>query len=464
MNPLDRQLPQDLDAERATLGSMLQEAECIAGVRAILKSPRSFSNEPHQRLYAAILAIHDRGEPIDSVPLKAELESRGQWEGVGEFEGVARILSAVPSALRAEHYARIVLDRWHERQLIQVAHQTIERAYANGLTTDDRIAAAVRDVSAIEAGRISGEPRPVGELLSEALAELADPGASGVQTGYWAWDDLTCGFRPGELTLIGGLRSSGKSAVLFNLADTIATGGLPVGFVSIEMSRSQCAMRLLCSRSGVPYIAFLRGDLTPDQQAAADDAAARIEKLPLLIDDPSAPTVVELSAQARAMKRANGIRILFVDYLQLITPARDGDKNRNIQVGRIGRELKALAKDIGIPVVAAAQLNRDPTKRVGGRPQLSDFRDSGELEQHADCAVLLWVKEETENVPMEGGGVTITRQAPPSKVTFCLDKQRNGPTKEFELGWEPHRMRFTNMGISTAVAPSASETQRGMGW
>ncbi len=454
---LDRVLPHDDDAERALLGSMLQLKEAIGEAITVLRDAgaAAFDVIKHQQLYDVLVHFYAENRPIDSIPLREELTRRGLWEKLGGYEFLAALVNAVPSGLHARHYAEIVRDKFLLRQLIGATHRAMEAAYDSRRSAKDIFDYAEKEVFAVTERRVSGEATPLNQLVREAFQAIQDR-EEGVLTGeptpFTLLNEYTCGLQPSELIIVAGRPSMGKTALGLNLAEHLAIAespARPVLFFSLEMSRQQVAQRILCSRARVDSHRLRHGRVSNQDLERLRHAADQLNAAPLYVDDTSDLAIMELRARTRMAYRKHGIRAVFVDYLQLMR--LPGAENRQQEVANNSAGLKALAKDLNIPVVAMAQLNRNPEDKArrGNRPRMSDLRESGAIEQDADVVMLLHREAYYKTHPDAEGEEAGAGSPPPSDpedsvAELIIDKQRNGPVGTIKLHWNRQYTRFDN--------------------
>lgn len=434
---------------------MLQEKEAIGEVIGVLREAgaKAFARESHQQLYDVLVKFYVEDKPIDSVPLKDELVRRELWEKIGGFDFLAGLLSAVPSALRAAHYAGIVYEKHLLRQVIAAAHRVLERALDNRQPAKEVLDFAEKQIFDVTERRVSGEAQELSALVQDAykmLQRRGEDALTGEPTGFTEFDQLTCGLQRGELIIVAGRPSMGKTALGLNMAEHLAiVERRGVLFFSLEMSRQQVAQRILCSRARVNARRLRRGrHALPDMERlrlVANDLA----DAPLLVDDTADLTILELRARARMALRRHEIQAIFVDYLQLMRGPRS--ESRQVEVATISRGLKALAKDLNVPVVAMAQLNRSPEdkSRRGNRPRMSDLRESGAIEQDADVIALLhreyyYRDKDAVGTGEDGAAEGGVEEADKGVAELIIDKQRNGPTGKIILHWNEDYTRFDN--------------------
>lgn len=430
---------------------MLHGHEVIAEVIAALgdSGREAFAREKHQQLYEVLVRLHVEDQPIDGTLIEQELSRRGLWEKLGKYDFLAGLLGAVPSALRARHYAEIVRNKYLLRRLIGATHRVMEGAF-----DDDRPAREILDnaeklIFEVTEQRVTGEALALPDLIREAFETIERRGENaltGLETGFPDLDDLTCGWQRGELIIIAARPAVGKTALGLNMAEHLAVvKRRPAVFFSLEMSRQQIAQRLLCSRARVDSHKLRRGrhsaqDLEDLQQAAHD-----LSQATLLVDDSADLTVLELRARARMAHRRYHIEAVFVDYLQLMRVPRS--ESRQVEVAAVSRGLKALAKDLNVPVIAMAQLNRNPEDkgRHGNRPRMSDLRESGAIEQDADVIALLHREAYRKDPPAAGQDAeSVAVPADPNEnlAELIIAKQRNGPVGTIKLNFVRQSTRF----------------------
>jgi replicative DNA helicase len=439
----DRELPHALEAERALLGAMLLEDAAISEAITALKDTglNLFWLDKHQQLYEHIVRLWQENKPLDGVVIKDELVRRGAFESLGGYEFLTSLVSSVPSALRVNEYAQIVREKAILRQLIGATHRAMEVAFDDNLPTSEVLDFAEREIFGVTEKRVTGGPQPLPELVDEffhKIDELDGRPLTGEPTGFFELDDLTCGLQPTELIIVAGRPSMGKTALGLNIAEHIALDQnppRPVLFFSLEMSRQQVAQRILCSRARVDSQRLRRGRHSEQELRKLQGAADECQRKPLLVDDTSSLSILELRARARMAYRKHQIRAVFVDYLQLVRAP--GAESRQQEVAEISRGLKALAKELNLPVIAMAQLNRKPEDRSSNRPRMSDLRESGALEQDADLVALLHRESYYklgENQAAEGD----------PEAELIIAKQRNGPVGTVKLHFNRQWTRFDN--------------------
>jgi replicative DNA helicase len=436
-----RQPPQDLEAEMGVLGSMLIDRETIGQVIEIIPPDMSdcFYLPAHRLIYEALVDMYSRNQAVDIVILQEELARRKKLDEAGGSDYLVALSESVPAALHCEYYARIVRDKGILRDLIRRAAQVVDDAYNQELPTDELLDKVAHNIFEVTEQRISSKPRRLAECLDETFRQIESREGqviTGVPTGFTELDELTSGFQPGELIIVAGRPSMGKTALGLALAEHVAVDeNLPVGFFSMEMSYQQIAMRLLSARGGVDSHRMRRGMISDEEVTHLALVCGDLGEKPLFVDDTPGMSVLELRARARRLHRMHEIRVIFVDYLQLMCDLRAARENRQQEISSISRGLKALARELHIPVVAMAQLNRNPEGREGNRPRMSDLRESGAIEQDADVVILLhreaYYKREDPDVQ--------------GKAELIIAKQRNGPVGKIELHFDERLTRFGNL-------------------
>ncbi len=446
----DRTPPHDLDAERAVLGSMLQDKEAISDVLAVLRDVgrESFFLEKHQRVYDVLVRLYLRDMPIDGVLVREELVRLGVWESSGEWEFLGTLVNSTPSSLRARHYSEIVLEKHLLRQLIGATHRVMQKAFDDDEPAREVLDYAEKEIFDVTERRVSGEAAPMGDLLIKTAEMFEHRGAehlTGVPSGFLMLDDLTSGLQRQELIIVAGRPSMGKTAFGLNIAENMSiSDGRPVLFFSLEMSKQQVAQRILCSRARVDAHKLRRGRISRQELENLKAIADELAGAPLLVDDTSNLSVLELRARSRMAMRRYQIDAIFVDYLQLMHIPRS--ESRQQEVATISRGLKALAKDLNVPVIAMAQLNRntEDKTRKGNRPRMSDLRESGAIEQDADVIMLLH-----REAYYKTAGEQATEDDNEAEVIIA--KQRNGPVDTVKLHFNRQFTRFDNQAFGNRM-------------
>jgi replicative DNA helicase len=452
MNAIDKIPPHSLESEMSLLGSMLIDAVCIGDVAERIRS-EMFYAEKHAALFATIIAAGDDGAPsVDLVVILERLRVGGTLELVGGAEYLTQLVEQTPSAANVSYYADVVLSKWRLRELIKLAGQTLHAAHnpGEGIEAANEILEwAEARLFAITDEWQTSTAETLGQVLAREMDRLDkhDGTHIGIPTHFVDLDSKTLGLQPEELTIIAARPSMGKTALALNLCEQIAVGGPPnskrgepvaVGLFSLEMSRSAVSRRILSARSGVGGQAIQSGMVDKASYDRIFDANVALAKVPIIIDDTPGLSISTLRAKARRMVAQSKVGVIVVDYLQLLT-AGGRQESRQVEVSAISRGLKALARELKVPVVVLSQLNRASEQREGHRPRMSDLRESGSIEQDADVVILLH-REEYYHVQDPQWA-----RDNPGKVgvaELIIAKQRNGPTGVVRLTWDNATTRF----------------------
>jgi len=436
---LDRPPPHSLEAEQAVLGSLLIDPHMCDEVATILR-PEDFYADAHARLFRHLLEMHESGSTIDVTLLVERLRRAGELEAVGGTAYLAEVAAAVPYAAHAVYYANIVRDKATLRMLIHASGEILRDAYDPSIDPAQMVSEAEQKIFAVHDARSRDQVTNIHDLLVEAFdridARLERGEGQGIPTGFHDLDNLTGGLHESELVILAARPSMGKTALATNIAEYVATeAGVPTLFVSLEMARLELAQRMLCSQGKIDASKFRSGFLSGEDRQKLVEASARLGKAALFVDDTPSRTVTEIAACARRLKRRENLGLIVVDYLQLIQPDNPKDP-RQEQVARMTRRLKALARELKIPILCLAQLNRQPeATRESHRPRLSHLRESGAIEQDAD--VVLFIHREEYYHP--------DNEEEKGKAEVIVAKQRNGPTGTVKLAWLSRYTRFENL-------------------
>jgi replicative DNA helicase len=378
----ERLPPQSEEAERSVLGSMLRDNAVISDVVNIVRA-ESFYSDAHQKIYQAVVSLYDKGHPVDTVFLAEELKQRGQIEDIGNYGYLGELWDAAPTAANAEYYARIVRDRALVRNLIHVSTEILRDAYDNAQPAEELLNTAERKVFEVAQMGVTGQTYTLEQAIDVAFDRIDKRHTgdhvdlSGLPTGYTDLDEITAGLQNSEMIIIAARPSVGKTSFALNIARNIVVEGKqPSFFVSLEQSRIELAERLLCCQARVDSHRLRKGTLSAEDMQKLIEAGGVLNKAKLFIDDTPGQSMLRISANARRLKMRQGIKLVVIDYLQLIEPENRRDP-RQEQVAQISRRLKALARELEIPVVALAQVNRSSEDRQDHRPRLADLRESG---------------------------------------------------------------------------------------
>ena len=436
---LDRMPPHSLEAEQGVLGSLLIDPELCDEVALILHAD-DFYAEANAKLYRHMMAMHESGGRLDVMLLRERLKQEGDFEAVGGNAYLAEVINAVPVAAHAVYYANIVRDKATLRALIHTSTEILRDAWDPGLDPREALNQAEEKVFAVHDRRSTTQVANIHDVMVEAFARIdarmAGSEGVGVPTGFTDLDKLTGGLHRSELVILAARPSMGKTALATNIAEHVAIHeNVPTLFVSLEMARIELAQRILCSQGRIDAGKFRSGFLSGKEREQLVRVSNQLSKTPLFIDDSSTRTVTEIGATARRLKRRSDLGLLVIDYLQLINPDDPRDP-RQEQVAKMARRLKALARELEIPILCLAQLNRQMEQgREGHRPRLSHLRESGAIEQDADVVMFIHREEYYNRDDEDARG----------KGEVIVAKQRNGPTDSVELAWFDKFTRFENL-------------------
>jgi replicative DNA helicase len=456
----ERPLPYALEAEMALLGSMILDPRVVPDVMSIVGDINDFYDEGHGAIYQALVDVYDRVPDADLVAILDVLRDRAQLDQVGGPEYLSKLATETPSAAGALRYAKIVADKAKLRRLIDAADTIIYNALNAGDYGVDGareiIDAAETMVFEIAQEDQKADPQMLADLLQielDRIAQAEGKGITGLPTGFTDLDKLLSGLQPSEMIIIAARPSMGKTALMLNIAEQVARGGrtpedpprgphAPVGIFSLEMSKGSLVQRMLSAFSQVDSHKMRTGHLSQSEMVALKDHAEGLAETPILIDDTPGLTLLALRARARRMVAQHGVKILMIDYLQLLSaPGAAGRDGRQVEVSAISRGLKALARELNVPLIVLSQLNRASEQREGNRPRMSDLRESGSIEQDADVVVLLH-REDYYHLQDPDW-----KDHNPDRVNVAeliIAKQRNGPTGTVDLTWDNRTTRFKN--------------------
>jgi replicative DNA helicase len=434
MNEVDlssRKLPpQNMEAEQSVLGGVLIENEAVNKVMEILDGD-DFYRDAHRKIFNALITLSERDEPADLITLTNELRKTNQLDSVGGASYVVSLIDSVPTAANIEYYAKIVKEKAILRKLIETSTNIITQSYEDRGDVESFLDEAERAIFEISERRVKPSFYSIRDIVKESFKTIErlfekKEFVTGVPSGFKELDRLTAGFHASDLIIVAGRPSMGKTALCLNLAQFAAIEKrIPVAIFSLEMSKEQLVIRVLCSEAQVEGTRLRTGFLTESDWPKLTLAAGNVSDAPIFIDDTAAISVLELRAKARRLKGEHGLGMLIIDYLQLMK-GRTRVESRQQEISEISRSLKALAKELTIPVIAVSQLSRKTEERTGNRPQLSDLRESGAIEQDADLILFLYrdeVYNRSEDNPNKG------------KAELIIGKQRNGPIGKIELAF-----------------------------
>src|ERR1700759_513416 len=435
-----RQPPQDLAEEQSVLGGMLLSKDAIADVLEKLR-PGDFYRPAHQNVYDAILYLYGRGEPADAVTVAAELDRRGMLRRIGGAPYLHTLISTVPTAANAGYYAGIVAEKSLLRRLVEAGTRVVQYGYAGaeGADVAEVVDRAQAEIYEVTERRLSEDFVPLEDLLQPTMDEIdaiASNGglAHGVPTGFTELDEVTNGLHPGQMIIVAARPGVGKSTLGLDFMRSCSIKHRLASVIfSLEMSKSEIVMRLLSAGAKIKLADMRSGRMSDDDWTRLARRMSEISEAPLYIDDSPNLTMMEIRAKARRLKQKADLRLVVVDYLQLMSSGKKVE-SRQIEVSEFSRQLKVLAKELEVPVVAMSQLNRGPEQRTDKKPMLADLRESGSIEQDADMVILLHRPDAFERDDPRGG-----------EADLIIAKHRNGPTKTITVAHQLHLSRFTNM-------------------
>lgn len=434
--------PQSQAAERAVLGAMLLDEEAIGAVIESLDSS-FFYDASHQKVFEGIVKLYADRKNVDIITLADRLKSDGVLESVGGSAFLADLVESIPTSANVLHHAEIVKEKGIKRKLIRNATEIVTRSYEDATDAGVLVDDAERLIFEIAHAREKQQAYAVKDIVKETIKVIDSlyhrkETVTGVPTGFYKFDEMTSGLQRSDLVVVAARPSMGKSAFAATIAEYAALEkGIGVAFFSLEMSKEQVVMRMLCSQARVDASKVRTGMLASSDWPLLTRAAAKLSNAPYYIDDTPAISPLELRAKARRLKAAHDIGLVVVDYLQLMRGATTKAENRQQEISEISRSLKALARELRVPVIAISQLSRAVESRQDHRPQLSDLRESGAIEQDADVVVLL-VREDYYDAKPENIGL----------ADIIIAKQRNGPTGSFKLRFSKQFVRFDNLETS----------------
>jgi replicative DNA helicase len=447
---LRRVPPQNLDAEQSVLGAILLDNEAINVALEVL-SADDFYRDAHRRIYQAMADLSDRSQPVDAITLTDALRSRGVLEQTGGPAYIAELAAIVPTAANVGHYARIVREKSVLRNLASVATDIASSAFEAPPNVDEFLDTAEHRIFEISERRVRASFVGMPELTRESIGLLERMYerreiVTGVPTGFVDFDRLTAGLQPGELVIIAARPSVGKTALAMNIAAYAALEADPpvgVAFFSLEMSKEQLGLRFLCAEARVNSARARQGFFNNEEMTRFVEAAGRLHDAKIFVDDSSDTSPIVLKAKCRRLKRerSSNLGLIVVDYLQLMRSSMRQSESREKEIAEISRSLKALAKELKVPVIALSQLNRQVEGRPNRRPLLADLRESGAIEQDADVIAFIY-RDDMYNK---------TDSKEPGVAEIIIAKQRNGPTDTIRLAYLAEYTRFESYTADAAV-------------
>lgn len=433
--------PQNLEAERAVLGSMIIDEEAIGVVVEQLDSSY-FYDPAHDKIFQAIIHLYNDRKNVDLITLGDKLRSDGLLEQVGGASYLTELADYVPTSANVAHYAGIVKEKGIQRLLIKNATEIVARSYEKSVDVDELIDSAEKLIFEIATSRQKKETTHIKDIVRDTITNIDQlyqrkESVTGVPTGFIDFDKKTSGLQPSDLVIVAGRPSMGKSAFAASIVEhACIEKNIPVAFFSLEMSKESVVQRMLCSQAQVDAHKVRTGFLSPQDWPLLTKAAGRLSNIPFYIDDTAGITALELRAKARRLKSSHDIQMIVVDYLQLMVGAGKTE-SRQQEISEISRSLKALGRELHVPIIAISQLSRAVESRQDKRPMLSDLRESGAIEQDADLVTLLYRDEYYNGTNDQNNGI----------AEVIIAKQRNGPVGTVKLKFFKEFVRFANLDL-----------------
>jgi replicative DNA helicase len=449
MSLIDRLPPQNIEAEQGVLGSILLDNDVLHDVVGLI-TVEDFYRNSHQVIFRAIRDLYDLGKAIDAITLVDDLIRRDQLQAIGGHEVISQILNSVPHAANAKYYAGIVREKAVSRLLIDSATEILRDGYSNSFTAEQLLESAERKIFDIAEDQTKGDTVEIRDVVALAMDRIAvrteaQHPITGVATGFFDLDNITCGFQAEQLIILAARPSMGKTAFALNICDHVAVNlQVPVLFVSLEMGQVELAERLLCARTRVDGHKLRTGqNLGTREMALLGKGFDELRTAPLFIDDTPARNMLQITANARRLKLRRGLGMIVIDYIQLVD-SEESRESRQEQIARISRRLKTLARELKVPVIALSQLNRAVENREDRRPRMADLRESGAIEQDADLVLLLHRPEYYD------------ANEQPGIAELIIAKNRNGATDTVKLAFLKNITRFENLAkVADPIDPGA---------
>jgi replicative DNA helicase len=439
---VDRIPPNNLSAEMAVLGSILVDREMMATVSELVR-PSDFYALVHETIFSALIALYDRGEPLDKITVAEDLRRNGQLEKIGGVPYLTLLMDTVPTAASAEYYAKIVREKATLRGLIHAGTRVTQLGFESEEDVEGALDQSEQIVYEVGRRQKRGEFAPVEKLLKGTFEQIdrlyqSRGNRTGLTSGFRDIDEFTAGFQPGNFVILAARPAMGKTSMALNMAAAMAREEQkPIAVFSLEMTNEELVTRLLCAEARIDAQHLRRGNVKDHEWDKISEGMSSLSRMPIFIDDSGSVTVSEIRSRCRRLQSADGLAAVIIDYLQLVRPTTGArSQNRNEELSEICRTLKSTAKDLGIPIIALAQLNRAVESRNDKRPMLSDLRDSGSIEQEADMVAFLYrdAYYNPESSPE------------PDLTEFIIAKQRNGPTGTVKLRFLKEHTLFVPYG------------------
>lgn len=423
--------PQNVEAEQSLLGALLLDRDAIVAIGELLQPDHFYLADQHGAIYSAIISLYDKRKPIDLITVVEQLKQDGAYESAGGTDYLATLVEKVPTAAHAEYYAHIIRDHFTKRRLVGIAAKISDSAFDDTKELQEILDGAEGAIFSISQDHTKQDFISIRDTLSESFERLDDLHKNkgklrGVPSGYKSLDNMLAGFQNSNLIILAARPGVGKTSFALNIAEFIATNqNLPVGVFSLEMSKEELVDRLLVGQANIDAWRLKTGKLEEDDFDRIAQAMGELAEAPIYIDDTPGISIMEMRTKARRLQMEVGVKILIVDYLQLITTSGKAE-NRVVEVSQISQQLKNLARELKIPVIALSQLNRQVEGRGDGRPMLADLRESGAIEQDADIVMFLYHEDKEDK----------------QRAKLDIAKHRNGATGSIELMFKPERVKF----------------------
>src|SRR5579864_6760922 len=428
----DRLPPHSIESEMCLLASMMLDKDMIGQVVQIVDR-EAFFQADHQIIFDVLVKLYEQNRPIDAVILREELAKRQLLDEIGGVPYLAQILNSVPSAAHGAHYASIVREKALLRQLISASNEVLRDAYAPHEQADLVLDKAEKRIFEIAQKKVGGSMVAMEDVLHEVFEMIENRGQRGIETGFFELDDMMNGLQNGEMIIVAARPSMGKTAFAMNLVEHIAADNrLPCAVFSLEMSKQQLAQRMLCSRGQIDAHKLRKGLLQSHEYAHLANVVGELAKAPIWVDDSPGLTILDLRAKARRLKLQHDVKCIMIDYMQLMD--NPGPESRQQQITEISRAIKAVARELNIPVIALSQLNRQTEGRDGHRPRMRDRKSTGSIEQDADVVMLLHREDYYR--------MSEPDFQPDNIAEVIIAKQRNGPTGTIKLTFDNRTTRF----------------------
>ena len=437
-------VPQAIEVEASVLGAMMLDQDIVEELMTSL-SEECFYKQENRLIFKAIYQLSNANSPIDMMTVADRLKFNGDFDAVGGLQYLTELTSDIGAAVHVNYYAKILVDKYIQRQMISITTDSLRKSYDESEPVDDLLNTLQQKLFDLSEKNMSRKEQSISEIISNKLKSLEElqskeGGQTGLQSGYVALDKVTFGWHPSDLVIIAGRPGMGKTAFVLTMARNMAVEfNIPVAFFSLEQAPTQLIERLLVAETGLPS-EKIKGSVKMAQAdwVQLDDSVRRLVEAPIYIDDTPSLSIIDLRAKARRLVKTNGVKIIIIDYLQLMTGSKELKGNREQEVAEISRSLKAIAKELDVPVIALAQLSRAAEASTGGlkKPQLTHLRESGAIEQDADIVLFIHRPEYygIEDVKMMEEGIT----------EIIIAKHRNGPTGEVELKFIKSQMKFVD--------------------